>query len=59
MTLNMGVGMVALVAPDAVDQAIAILAESGIQAWVAGEVQATRGGETGGAVKLVGQHPGW
>ena len=54
-TLNMGVGMVALTAPDAVDAALAILAESGIEAWVAGEVTDTAGGR----VELVGQHPGW
>ena len=54
-TLNMGVGMVALTAPDSVDAALAVLAESGIEAWVAGEVNATEGGR----VELVGQHPGW
>jgi len=54
-TLNMGVGMVALTAPDAVDAALAVLAESGIDAWVAGEVDGTAGGR----VELVGQHPGW
>ena len=35
--------------------ALAVLAESGIEAWVAGEVNATEGGR----VELVGQHPGW
>jgi phosphoribosylformylglycinamidine cyclo-ligase len=54
-TLNMGVGMVALTAPEAVEAALAVLAESGIEAWVAGEVNATAGGR----VELVGQHPGW
>ncbi|GAB4013897.1 phosphoribosylformylglycinamidine cyclo-ligase [Nocardioides ultimimeridianus] len=56
-TLNCGVGMVALTAPDAVDAAIARLAELGIDAWVAGEVTADAGGP--GSVELVGQHPGW
>jgi phosphoribosylformylglycinamidine cyclo-ligase len=37
-TLNMGVGMVALVAPDAADPAVALLAARGVPAWVAGEV---------------------
>lgn len=37
-TLNLGVGMVAAVAPDGVDAALASLAASGVPAWVAGEV---------------------
>ncbi|WP_418064143.1 phosphoribosylformylglycinamidine cyclo-ligase [Pimelobacter simplex] len=56
-TLNCGVGMVALVAPDAVDGALARLAESGIDSWVAGDV--TVDPDQKGAVELVGQHPGW
>jgi phosphoribosylformylglycinamidine cyclo-ligase len=56
-TLNCGVGMVALLAPAAVDAAVALLAEHGIDAWVAGQVTAASG--TGGTVELVGQHPGW
>jgi phosphoribosylformylglycinamidine cyclo-ligase len=55
MTLNCGVGMVALTAPDDVDAALALLAEHGVDAWVAGEVTGTPGGR----VELVGQHPGW
>ena len=58
-TLNMGVGMVALTAPDAVDAALAVLAESGIDAWVAGEVTAAGSDAEGGRVQLVGQHLGW
>ena len=42
-TLNCGVGMVALLDPAAVDAAIALLAEHGIRAWVAGEVAVRRG----------------
>ncbi|GAA1775179.1 phosphoribosylformylglycinamidine cyclo-ligase [Nocardioides hankookensis] len=57
MTLNCGVGMVALTEPEDVDRAIAVLAEHGIRAWVAGEVAPATG--RGGAVELVGQHPGW
>lgn len=57
-TLNCGVGMVALLDPPQVDAAIALLAESGIHAWVAGEV-AHAGPADGGTVRLVGQHPGW
>jgi phosphoribosylformylglycinamidine cyclo-ligase len=61
-TLNCGVGMVALTAPDDVDRAIAVLAEHGVAAWVCGEVAAatgTPGAPEGGSVTLVGQHPGW
>ena len=56
-TLNCGVGMVALLAPDAVDAAIAVLAKHGIRAWPAGEVRS--GGAGDGRVSLKGQHPGW
>jgi phosphoribosylformylglycinamidine cyclo-ligase len=37
-TLNMGVGMVAMVDRDTVDQALSVLEESGVPAWVCGEV---------------------
>ena len=49
--------MVALLEPAAVSAAISLLAEFGINAWVAGEVGAASG--RGGTVELVGQHPGW
>lgn len=54
MTLNCGVGMVALTAPDAADAAIEVLDRFGIRAWEAGTVA-----EGDGTVELVGQHPGW
>ncbi|WP_370248999.1 phosphoribosylformylglycinamidine cyclo-ligase [Nocardioides sp.] len=54
-TLNCGVGMVALMTPDAVDAGVATLAEHGIHAWVAGEVDADP--EGAGTVRLVGDHP--
>ncbi|MBI2243642.1 MAG: phosphoribosylformylglycinamidine cyclo-ligase [Nocardioides sp.] len=57
MTLNCGVGMVALVDPADADAAVAVLGEHGVRAWVAGEVIADA--ERGGRVELVGQHPGW
>ena len=57
MTLNCGVGMVALTHPDDADAAVAVLAEHGVRAWVAGEV--TAAADRGGAVELVNQHPGW
>ncbi|NYG59695.1 phosphoribosylformylglycinamidine cyclo-ligase [Nocardioides daedukensis] len=53
-TLNCGVGMVSLTAPDDADQAVAVLARFGINAWVAGTVAAGDG-----SVELVNQHPGW
>lgn len=51
-TFNMGVGMVALVAPDAADPVLRTLAGRGVPAWVAGEVIAG-----GGSARLVGAHP--
>ncbi|MFC6286438.1 phosphoribosylformylglycinamidine cyclo-ligase [Nocardioides sp. GCM10027113] len=59
MTLNCGVGMVALTAPDDADAAVALLAGYGIDAWVAGEVREAGQGVEGGRVTLTGQHPGW
>ncbi|WP_067433901.1 phosphoribosylformylglycinamidine cyclo-ligase [Nocardioides jensenii] len=53
-TLNCGVGMVSLTAPDDVDKAIEVLAGFGVRAWVAGSVAAGDG-----TVNLVGQHAGW
>ncbi|PKK16147.1 phosphoribosylformylglycinamidine cyclo-ligase [Thermomonospora sp. CIF 1] len=47
-TFNLGVGMVAVVAPDAADAALRLLQERGVPAWVLGEIT------TGtGAVHLV------
>jgi phosphoribosylformylglycinamidine cyclo-ligase len=51
-TLNMGIGMVAVVAPEGADQAVAYLTKRGIPAWIAGDVAAV----AGGTVTLVGQH---
>ncbi|NJQ03566.1 phosphoribosylformylglycinamidine cyclo-ligase [Streptomyces zingiberis] len=45
-TLNMGVGMVAVVAPEAADAALATLADREVDAWVCGTVT---GREPGGA----------
>jgi phosphoribosylformylglycinamidine cyclo-ligase len=59
-TLNCGVGMVSLSAPESVDRAISVLEGFGIRAWVAGEVRtADAAGGLGGRVVLEGQHPGW
>ncbi|WP_026874428.1 phosphoribosylformylglycinamidine cyclo-ligase [Jiangella gansuensis] len=45
-TLNMGVGMVAVVSADAADAAVRLLTERGVDAWVAGEVVAGNGAAT-------------
>lgn len=55
MTLNCGVGMVALIDPEDVDEAVRILAGYDIRAWAAGEVTATPGGK----VELTGAYAGW
>jgi phosphoribosylformylglycinamidine cyclo-ligase len=56
--LNMGVGMIALVAPDDADAAVRLLAEHGVDAWIAGEVGAAGEHGDGGSVSMVGDHPG-
>lgn len=73
-TLNMGVGMVAVVAPEQADAVISELAARGLAAWPVGEVMADAAetsfgdgvtriagakGVDGGAVLLMGRHPGW
>jgi len=52
-TFNMGVGMVALVAPADVDRALALLTARHVPAWVAGGITTGDGG-----VVLHGSHPG-
>jgi phosphoribosylformylglycinamidine cyclo-ligase len=52
-TLNMGVGMVAVVDADAVGSAIRLLADRGVPAWIAGEIVDTT--ENAG-VRLVGDY---
>ena len=58
-TLNVGVGMVAVVAAADTGAALALLAEQGTRAWVAGEVLPAGTAADGGTVRLVGSHPGW
>lgn len=55
-TLNMGVGMVAVVPEGSVDAALTTLADRGLDAWVAGEV-VERGGHAE-AVELTGNYAG-
>ncbi len=52
-TFNMGVGMVALIAPADVDRALALLTARHVPAWVAGEIVAGNG-----TVTLTGSHAG-
>jgi phosphoribosylformylglycinamidine cyclo-ligase len=54
-TLNMGVGMVAVAAPDHADGVIESLAGDGIDSWVVGDVRATDAGRPG-SVTLTGSH---
>jgi len=61
-TFNMGVGMIAMVAPESADAAISRLRDRGVDAWVLGEAQERSGqvgdapakGGKGGSVELVG-----
>ncbi len=53
LALNMGVGMVAIVAPDAADAALRLLAERGVDAWIAGDVSEAGIHGAGGTVTLV------
>lgn len=54
-TLNMGVGMMAVVPPEVVDVALATCADRGLDAWVAGSVSAREGSEP---VVLTGDYAG-
>lgn len=64
-TFNMGIGMVALVPADSLDDALATIDRSGISAWPCGQVRDRRPGESGdasakggggGAVKVTGYY---
>ena len=50
--LNMGVGMIALVAPEHADEAVRLLGERGVPAWIAGDVAAAGLHGPGGSVTL-------
>ncbi|MDF9814098.1 phosphoribosylformylglycinamidine cyclo-ligase [Streptomyces sp. SPB162] len=53
-TLNMGVGMIAVVPQESVDVALATLADRGVEAWVSGEV--VERGDHAEAVTLTGDY---
>jgi phosphoribosylformylglycinamidine cyclo-ligase len=53
-TLNMGVGMMAIVPAESADVALATLADRGVDAWVAGEITDRGAKETG--AELVGDY---
>jgi phosphoribosylformylglycinamidine cyclo-ligase len=54
-TFNMGVGMVAVVAPEDTDRALAILTARHLNCWILGTVE--KGSKDGARAELVGQHP--
>jgi phosphoribosylformylglycinamidine cyclo-ligase len=56
-TFNQGIGMVALVAADATDQAVGALADRGVEADVIGEVDVADDECVPGQVSLIGHHP--
>ncbi|WP_293305907.1 phosphoribosylformylglycinamidine cyclo-ligase [Mycolicibacterium sp.] len=57
-TFNMGVGMVAVVAPEDTDRALAILTARHLDCWTLGTVdKAPNKGSDGSRAKMVGQHP--
>ncbi len=64
-TFNMGVGMVAVVPPDDVDRAQAVLTARHVPSWVLGEIRpaadvtgpALTGKDGGGTAVLTGDHP--
>lgn len=55
-TLNMGVGMMAIVPEESTEAALATLADRGVEAWVAGEI--TERGEKETGAEMVGDYAG-
>ncbi|AOR33439.1 phosphoribosylformylglycinamidine cyclo-ligase [Streptomyces fodineus] len=55
-TLNMGVGMMAIVPAESTEVALATLADRGVDAWVAGEI--TERGEKETGAEMVGDYAG-
>lgn len=55
-TLNQGVGMVAVVASDDVDDALAVLRQREVPAWVCGTMLRADDDQAAGSVRLVNRH---
>ncbi|SDL23816.1 phosphoribosylformylglycinamidine cyclo-ligase [Streptomyces indicus] len=53
-TLNMGVGMIAIVPQESADVAVQTLADRGVEAWVAGEI--TERGDHASGAEMVGDY---
>ena len=58
-TFNMGVGMVAVVAPEDRDRALAMLTARHIDAWELGTIRDADDPQAPGTVELTGDHPGY
>jgi len=56
-TFNMGVGMVAVVAPEDVDRTLAVLTARHVPAWVLGEIAPTGDDPDAPRAELTGDHP--
>ncbi|MGL4307220.1 MAG: AIR synthase-related protein, partial [Mycobacteriaceae bacterium] len=56
-TFNMGIGMVAVVAPEDVDRALAVLTARHIDCWTLGVVRKSSAQEEAARAVLLGQHP--
>jgi phosphoribosylformylglycinamidine cyclo-ligase len=54
-TFNMGVGMVAVVAPEDTDRALAVMTARHLKCWTLGTI--TKGSKDSSRASLVGQHP--
>jgi len=56
-TFNMGVGMVAIVAPEDVDRALAVLTARHIDCWTLGTVKKSSDKSAAERAVLLGNHP--
>lgn len=56
-TFNLGIGMLAIIAPEDLDRALAVLTARHIDCWLVGDIRAA--GEDNGKVQLTGSHPGF
>ncbi|ADG99451.1 phosphoribosylformylglycinamidine cyclo-ligase [Segniliparus rotundus DSM 44985] len=56
-TFNLGVGMLAILAPEDLDRALAVLTARHVDCWLVGDIRASS--EDNGKVLLTGSHPGF